>query len=226
VLRAPTARALLRPAAARDPELVLDLLHSGHCVHDVLRQALALAIVDCPGERDLAVLDPHFDLARVDVAVLRQALANILAEALVRPLVALRTAADERPGLPAPAFPAPLALGPPTELAPAATLRLEPARARAVLVVGAAAAARFAVLPAALGLTTAALALAVVLSGFGPPKTAATTLGPVPRLGPVGARIVLAAAAPLASTALGAFPGLRVRTGLATPLVGLPTSSP
>src|SRR5688572_25066285 len=66
-------------------------------VGDVLGGALGGAAVDEPGQRDLAVYDAAFDVCRIDVAMGREPVVQLFADALVGPLVPPWPAARMRP---------------------------------------------------------------------------------------------------------------------------------
>src|SRR6266542_1262597 len=87
---------LARLRAQGDAQLVVDLAHPGDGVDDVLGQALVGPAADRALERDLAVHHAYLDLAGVEIAVLGEPLADVLADPLVGALVALRSAARVR----------------------------------------------------------------------------------------------------------------------------------
>src|SRR5207247_5376244 len=84
--------ATIRLLVLRDPDLVVHFLDAPDAVRDVFGRALRPAIVHRAGERHLAVLHADLDIARVDVAVLGQPLAEILANSVVGALVVARPA--------------------------------------------------------------------------------------------------------------------------------------
>src|SRR5688500_13401270 len=92
-------RAALLAAAALDANVVGHVAHAGDRVADLLDGVLVLAIRHGAGERDLTFADLDLDVARIDVGLHHQRVADILADALVRPLVAFRALAGETSAL-------------------------------------------------------------------------------------------------------------------------------
>ena len=82
--------------AGLDAQAVVDLADAGEILEGVLGDPLLAPAVDGAFEGDLAVLDPHLDVGGVDVAVAGQQVADVLADAVVRALIALRAAAAVR----------------------------------------------------------------------------------------------------------------------------------
>src|SRR5690349_21586979 len=58
------------------PQFVPDLLYAGDFVGHILGEPLQPAVVHRAGQNYLTGLNPHLDLAGVDIAVLRQAFAH------------------------------------------------------------------------------------------------------------------------------------------------------
>src|SRR4051794_30153825 len=79
----------------RQTEVVLHVADAADGFGDVLRAALRHPAVDGPGERHHAAAHRHVDVARVDIFVLRQPLADVFADAVVGSLVVLRTDSPE-----------------------------------------------------------------------------------------------------------------------------------
>src|SRR5713226_3252499 len=73
----------------------MDVLDARYGFGHVLRHPFFVATLHNADERHFAAFHLDFDLLRVDVGVLGQALAHILANALVGPLIPLRTATGE-----------------------------------------------------------------------------------------------------------------------------------
>jgi hypothetical protein len=63
--------------------MVVHVIHAAHLLGDRLDDALLIPLVHRPLQRDLAILHADRDVARVDVAALREPLADVLADALV-----------------------------------------------------------------------------------------------------------------------------------------------
>src|SRR5688572_25212033 len=71
-------------------EVVLHVLHSEDVLAEVLDHALGVPAVDIAAQDDLALLDGHLHVGRVDVRVLHQLFADLLAQPLIRTGIALR----------------------------------------------------------------------------------------------------------------------------------------
>src|SRR4029079_9976627 len=83
-------------AAARllraDAQIVLHVLHAGDAFREVFGMALGEALVHRSRQGDLAIVDRSLDFGSIDVRVVGEAVADILADAIVRARVVLRTA--------------------------------------------------------------------------------------------------------------------------------------
>ena len=77
----------------RHADEVVHVLDAGHPLDNVGGPAFGVARPQRAGERDFTVADADVDLGCVDVLVLGQALADVFANALVRALIAARSAA-------------------------------------------------------------------------------------------------------------------------------------
>src|SRR6185503_6365971 len=69
--------------AGLDAEPIVDLLHAGAVLDEVLRHALHPAVRDRALERRLTRHDRDGDLGRIDVAVLLETVADLLLDAVV-----------------------------------------------------------------------------------------------------------------------------------------------
>ena len=76
-------------------QLVVDVRHTHHAFDEVFGHVAHAAFDDGAGERDVALVDVDHDVARIDVVAVGQAFVNVVADAFVRTLVALRTHAAE-----------------------------------------------------------------------------------------------------------------------------------
>src|SRR4029079_11950762 len=89
--------AILIAAARRglviDLELVHDVADATAVLRDVLGKALGLPVWDRPGERHHALDDHHLDLGGIELIVVHELIADVLADALIRAPIALRAAA-------------------------------------------------------------------------------------------------------------------------------------
>jgi hypothetical protein len=78
---------------ALDPaQLIAHVRHARHRLGDVFSAALLRATGNEPGERYHAVVHAHFDVARVNVPIIRQTFVYVFADALVGTPVAARAA--------------------------------------------------------------------------------------------------------------------------------------
>jgi hypothetical protein len=85
-------QAVLLLLLALDADLVVNLAHPIHVVRDLFDQELLLTAIHQTCQRDLTVTHGDFDLAAVQPRILAQAIADILADAVVGALVTLRSA--------------------------------------------------------------------------------------------------------------------------------------
>jgi hypothetical protein len=138
--------ASIPPAALLNPEIVLDMRDAGNGFGKVLGVAFLEAAAHRARRRDLAVRDGDLDLGRVDMRIIGQSVVHVLADALVRTLVALR---------PASAMLAALVLAPPPR-------RIVVAEPRSDLVAGALEEAAL----VALALTPPAIGRAALIATF------------------------------------------------------------
>src|SRR3712207_2048964 len=76
-----------------DAQVVLHVGHAGQRFREVLGAALLVAAADRPGQGDLPILHGDLDLGGIDDGVVHETLVDVLADALVGPLVILRSAA-------------------------------------------------------------------------------------------------------------------------------------
>src|SRR5688572_13179170 len=74
---------------------VVHLTHARHVFGDVLSMPLVMAIADEAGQRHLAVPYRDLDVAGIEVRIIGESIADVFADPLIRPLVALRSAAAE-----------------------------------------------------------------------------------------------------------------------------------
>src|SRR5437773_2515654 len=88
-----------RHFALADTQLIMHVFHAGDTLRNVFRQPLGAPLVDVAGECYFTIVHLDFDLAGIDVRVLRQALADVLPNAIVRSLIALRPPPGETPVL-------------------------------------------------------------------------------------------------------------------------------
>lgn len=79
-----------------DTKVVLNMRDARGHLREILGAMLEATAGDRPRQEDLASLHLHLDVRGIDEAVLRQALADILVDALVRTLVALGATAPVR----------------------------------------------------------------------------------------------------------------------------------
>src|SRR5688572_9583997 len=91
-------RAVVRARTPLDPDLVHHVADPHDLLGEVLGTALGPAIVDGPAQDDLAVLDRDLDLRGIDAVVGHEPVTDLLAETIVRALVALRAAPGEATG--------------------------------------------------------------------------------------------------------------------------------
>jgi hypothetical protein len=75
-----------------DAEIVLHVRDAAHALGDVFRPPLSLAAVHRAGQGDLTVRDSHLDLGGVNPRIVGQAVADVLADMLIRTTIAFRSA--------------------------------------------------------------------------------------------------------------------------------------
>src|SRR5829696_1877549 len=85
-----TARAARQ--ALTDAQVVLHVRDAAHALGDVFRPPLSLAAVHRAGQGDLTVRDSHLDLGGVNPRIVGQAIAEVLADTLIRTGIAFRSA--------------------------------------------------------------------------------------------------------------------------------------
>src|SRR5215207_149209 len=85
-----TARAARQ--ALTDAEVVLHVSDAAHALGDVFRPPLNLPAVHRAGQGDLTVRDSHLDLGGVNPRIVGQAIADVLADTLIRTDIAFRSA--------------------------------------------------------------------------------------------------------------------------------------
>src|SRR3954452_14519765 len=78
--------------ALTDAEIVLHVSDAAHALGNVFRPPLSLAAVHRARQGDLTVRDSHLDLGGVNPGIVGQAIAEFLANSVVRPSVTLRSA--------------------------------------------------------------------------------------------------------------------------------------
>jgi hypothetical protein len=76
-----------------DPKSVVHLEHACRRARDILGQSLLQPRGDGPGEHDLSTRNAHVDVGRVDLAVRRKALADVLPDPVVAAPVPARSKA-------------------------------------------------------------------------------------------------------------------------------------
>ncbi len=79
-----------------DPQPVVYILYARHSLGKILGAAFLLTRVDGSRQGNLAIIDRHFNVGRVDSVVLSEAIASIFANALIRASITLRPTASER----------------------------------------------------------------------------------------------------------------------------------
>src|SRR5215210_5492374 len=85
-----TARAARQ--SLTDAEIVLHVRDAAHALGDVVRPPLSLAAVHRAGQGDLTVRDRHLDLGGVSPRIVGQAIADVLADTLIRTGITFRSA--------------------------------------------------------------------------------------------------------------------------------------
>jgi len=70
-------------------DTIVDVVHAWDSLDDVFGNVLHATVLDTAGERHLAIIHLDLDVASVHVVVFAQAFADVLANAIVRPGVAL-----------------------------------------------------------------------------------------------------------------------------------------
>ena len=82
------------PAALVHPNVVLHMLHAGHRLRNLLGKSPFVAAVCGTRKRDLLIANPHLDLRGIDERIVREPVADILADAVVGSCLILRAAAS------------------------------------------------------------------------------------------------------------------------------------
>lgn len=82
-----------------DPYFVPHVLDARHVLHDVLGQALLIAVFHCPAQSHFPIIHLDFDFRGVDIPVPGQLLVDILADALIGPLIPPGSTPDMTAGL-------------------------------------------------------------------------------------------------------------------------------
>src|SRR5205814_3875679 len=90
------ARPILTERLLPESKLVVHLLHSPHAFRDFLGGALGPPIVHAALQRDVAVQHDDLDVARIEIAVLGEALADVFANPFVGALIVARSASCMR----------------------------------------------------------------------------------------------------------------------------------
>ena len=72
-------------------QIVLNLAHARYLLGGEFRTAALNAVFDRTTQRDLRIMDVHFDLRSVDVGIIAQMIGDVLANALIGALVIFRS---------------------------------------------------------------------------------------------------------------------------------------
>ena len=80
-----------------NPDAVMDIPHTRDILDGIFSHALGTTISDCTLKRDLTMIDFHANIAGINPPMLREPLASILVNTVVRALITLWTTASVRP---------------------------------------------------------------------------------------------------------------------------------